>query len=85
MAVGISNLALLHHSQGAYDEARPLFERALKMGEKAFGPEHPHVALSANNLALLTQRPGSLRRGPVRSTSARSRSTRRLSAPSIPP
>ena len=31
--------------------ARPLYERALAIREKALGPEHPHTAMSLNNLA----------------------------------
>ncbi|MGH6847493.1 MAG: tetratricopeptide repeat protein, partial [Methylocella sp.] len=38
---------------GRYSEAEPLFQRALAIWEKALGPEHPDVATSLNNLALL--------------------------------
>ena len=34
-------------------EAEPLCRRALAIDEKSFGPEHPDVALSLNNLATL--------------------------------
>ena len=40
-------------AQGSYAEAEPLYRRSLAIKEKAFGPEHPDVALSLNNLALL--------------------------------
>ena len=36
-----------------YTAARPLYERALKIREKALGPDHPDVATSLNNLAVL--------------------------------
>ena len=36
-----------------YKEAEPLHERALAIREKSFGPDHPDVATSCNNLALL--------------------------------
>jgi len=38
-----------------YTGARPLFERALAIREKNFGPEHPEVAESLNNLAVLLE------------------------------
>ncbi len=38
---------------GKDEEARPLAERALELREKALGPEHPDVAHSLNNLAIL--------------------------------
>ena len=39
--------------RGHYAAARPHFERALAIREKALGPEHPDTALSLNNLAVL--------------------------------
>jgi tetratricopeptide (TPR) repeat protein len=36
-----------------YYEAEPLFKRSLAILEKALGPDHPDVASSLNNLALL--------------------------------
>ena len=44
----------------AYAAARPLFERALTIREKALGPEHPSTATSLNNLALLLNARGDL-------------------------
>ncbi len=40
-------------AQGKYAEAEPLYQRALAIREKALGPEHPNVATSLNNLAVL--------------------------------
>ena len=39
--------------QGKYDEAEPLFRRAIDIGEKTLGPEHPNLATGLNNLARL--------------------------------
>ena len=39
--------------QARYQEAEPLYERAIAIDEKALGPEHPTVATMLNNLALL--------------------------------
>jgi tetratricopeptide (TPR) repeat protein len=39
--------------RGRYTDAKPLYERALAIREKALDPEHPDVATSLNNLAGL--------------------------------
>ncbi len=39
--------------RGQYPEAEAFFQRAIAIGEKALGPEHPHLAIYYNNLALL--------------------------------
>ena len=44
---------MLYQDQGKYEQAEPLFQRALTIGEKALGPEHPDVATGLNNLAAL--------------------------------
>ena len=36
-------------------EAEPLMRRALAIDERAFGPDHPNVAIRLNNLAQLLQ------------------------------
>ena len=41
-----------------YDKAKPLFERALAIHEKVHGPNHPDVATSLNNLAMLYEAKG---------------------------
>eukprot|EP00633_Aureoumbra_lagunensis_P002866 CAMPEP_0197302774 /NCGR_PEP_ID=MMETSP0890-20130614/51260_1 /TAXON_ID=44058 ORGANISM="Aureoumbra lagunensis, Strain CCMP1510" /NCGR_SAMPLE_ID=MMETSP0890 /ASSEMBLY_ACC=CAM_ASM_000533 /LENGTH=633 /DNA_ID=CAMNT_0042782465 /DNA_START=287 /DNA_END=2188 /DNA_ORIENTATION=+ len=51
-ATGLNNLALLLEKQGEYDEAKPLYERAIEIWEKVHGPNHPEVATGLNNLAL---------------------------------
>src|SRR5262249_40924328 len=46
--------------RGDLARARPLFERALAVREKALGPEHPGTAASLNNLARLLPAEGDL-------------------------
>jgi tetratricopeptide (TPR) repeat protein len=53
LATSLNSLAVLHKAQGKYDQAEPLYKRALAIWEKALGPEHPDVATSLNNLAGL--------------------------------
>ena len=50
LALSLSHLAIVYHSQGKSAEAEPLHKRALAIMEKAFAPEHPNVATSLNNL-----------------------------------
>ncbi len=55
----LNNLAIFRDDAlAAYTEARPLYERALAIHEKAFGPDHPDAATILNNLALLLQSQG---------------------------
>ncbi len=39
----LSNLARTNCLQGRYQDAEPLYVRALKMGEHSLGPAHPDV------------------------------------------
>jgi tetratricopeptide (TPR) repeat protein len=48
------------HGRAAYVEARPLFERALAIREKALSPAHPETATSLNNLAAVLRAQGDL-------------------------
>ena len=41
------------YRKGNYERAVELGKRALEVAEKNFGPDHPDVATSLNNLALL--------------------------------
>ncbi len=43
---------------GAYQQARPFYERALAIDEAAHGPDHPTTATSLNNFALLLRDQG---------------------------
>ena len=49
----------LKQAQGKLDEAEPLIRRDLAISEKALGPDHPDVAITLNNLALLLKVRGS--------------------------
>src|SRR5262249_42468237 len=44
--------------RGLYTEAEPLLERALSIGERVLGPEHPETGETLNDLALLYWRRG---------------------------
>ena len=46
---------------GDYAKAEPLYQRALKIDEKALGPDHPDTATDLNNLAELYLFNGRLR------------------------
>ena len=39
--------------QGKYDEAKPLYERSMRIYKHVHGREHPYVATALNNLAKL--------------------------------
>ena len=56
----LNKLARLLQDQGDLAGARPLFERALAINEKALGPEHPDTAANLNNLARLLRAQGDL-------------------------
>jgi tetratricopeptide (TPR) repeat protein len=50
VASDINNLGSVLKELGDLPGAKTAFERALRIGEKAFGPEHHEVALYVNNL-----------------------------------
>ncbi len=50
------DLAKLYVEQGRYEEAEPLYQRALHIWEQAWGSEHPEVANALENLAELIYR-----------------------------
>ncbi|PZR83845.1 MAG: hypothetical protein DLM68_13770 [Hyphomicrobiales bacterium] len=68
-------------SRATSPAARPRFERALAIREKALGPERPWTAQSFNNLANLLKDQGDL--AGCHFMSAHWRSKRKCSAPSI--
>ena len=41
------------YSQGRYAEAAPLGEKAVRLSEQEFGPDHPSTAITLDNLAQL--------------------------------
>ena len=58
LANGLHSEALKLYEEGKYAEAEQLYERSLAILEKALGPEHPDVATSLNNLAVLCEMQG---------------------------
>jgi tetratricopeptide (TPR) repeat protein len=46
------------YRQGRYQEALPLFRKALDVRDEVLGPGHPHTAHALTNLALCLQRQG---------------------------
>jgi tetratricopeptide (TPR) repeat protein len=59
VAATLGNMAGLLMRQGKYEEALPLYERSLRISEKALGPEHPSVAARlCHNMAGLLERQG---------------------------
>src|SRR5207248_2734284 len=49
----LNDLGQLYLSMGDYAKAEPLLQRAVRIREKALGPDHPHTATALNNLATL--------------------------------
>ena len=80
---GTTTSPLLLWAQGKYDEAEPLYRRAIEIGEKALGKDHPNVAIRYNNLASCFRPRASMTR-PSRSFGGPSRSVKRRSARIIP-
>ncbi len=46
------------HAQGRYQEALPFAEKAVRLGNQEFGPDHPTTATSLYNPALLDNAQG---------------------------
>jgi tetratricopeptide (TPR) repeat protein len=46
------------YQAGRYDEALPFWKKALELGQREFGPEHPSTATALNNLAELYRKQG---------------------------
>ncbi len=57
-ATVLNQTAVYHQARAAWAEAEPLLERAIAIGEKTLGPEHPDLATRLNNLAQLYQDTG---------------------------
>ena len=56
----LNQAAIYLWGRAAYAQAQAAFERALRMAEAAFGPEHPEVATAVNNLGNVLQDLGDL-------------------------
>jgi tetratricopeptide (TPR) repeat protein len=53
IANSMYNLAELYCSQGRYEEAEPLYVKALELAEVSLGKEHPNTKMCRNNLQSL--------------------------------
>ena len=49
----LNNLGALHDIQGDYQQAEVLYEQALAIRVKVFGPDHPDLVIAHRNLARL--------------------------------
>jgi hypothetical protein len=58
LVTSLIGLADLYRAQGKLAEAAPLYQRALAIGEKSLGPDHPTVTACRNSLAALSMRKG---------------------------
>jgi tetratricopeptide (TPR) repeat protein len=53
VADSLNKQGLIYYGQDNYEQAEPLYRRALLIRERLLGPEHPDTASSLNNLANL--------------------------------
>jgi len=53
LAEYLGKLGTASYESGSYSAAEKPLTRSLMINEKVLGPDHPHVAISLNNLALL--------------------------------
>ena len=60
MARDVNNLGSVLQDLGDLDGAGRAFQRALTIDEKAFGPNHPSVAIYVNNLGMVLKDLGDL-------------------------
>jgi tetratricopeptide (TPR) repeat protein len=56
----VNNLGSVLKDLGDLGGAKAAYERALRIDEKTFGPEHPSVATDVNNLGSVLQDLGDL-------------------------
>jgi len=61
----MNNLAEFFSSQGKYDQAEQLYQRALKIWEKVMDTEHPHTLKSIEGLVDLYTKTGELEKAKV--------------------
>ncbi|MDH5411367.1 MAG: tetratricopeptide repeat protein, partial [Alphaproteobacteria bacterium] len=57
-AIDLNNLAWLYSTQNKFDKAEKLIRRALAIREATYGPIHPDVAESFDDLADLMEEMG---------------------------
>lgn len=53
VASALANLAILYNQKNEHNKAQPLYERALVIFEANYGPDHPEVAHTLTDLAVL--------------------------------
>ncbi|CAM9372606.1 unnamed protein product [Ectocarpus sp. 8 AP-2014] len=63
VAKDVLNKADGSREQGKYTEADPLYLRAIEIGKKKLGPDHPDLAMWLNNRAGLLYAQGKVHRG----------------------
>lgn len=51
--IPLSNLGVIAKEQGRFDDALALFQRALHITERVYGPDHPDVADALTNMATV--------------------------------
>ena len=51
----IFTITLFLANQGMFDDAEPLYKRALAVREETLGPRHPDVATSLDNLGVILE------------------------------
>jgi len=56
----LNQAGLYLKGRAQFADARRAYERALRIGEKAYGPDHPTVAIRVNNLGLVLHDLGDL-------------------------
>ena len=56
VASTLNNLAEVYRAQGRWEDAAPLYPRAIAIAEKALGPDHPTVAGLLENYAVVLRR-----------------------------
>jgi len=56
----LNELGLFASGRAELEQAKQFSERALAIDEKAYGPEHPRVAVRANNIGLILKAQGDL-------------------------
>ena len=52
-AASMNTLALIHEAEGRYDQAEVFYQRAVRLREMVFGPDHFEVVAPLANLALM--------------------------------
>ncbi|HEU5378865.1 MAG TPA: tetratricopeptide repeat protein, partial [Ktedonobacteraceae bacterium] len=52
-ASSLNNLAGSYRAQGKYEQAEPLYQRALAIRKQHLGPDHPHTQTVRKNYAKL--------------------------------